>query len=90
MKLITQTTITARFVLLILVLVIIPVTARSGRSQLPNSATATIVDTLGAATPTTKFSLFWIRRIVYPRITVRWARILSYRAYDDYRDRRVR
>lgn len=39
-------------------LVIIPATARSGRSQLPNSATATIVDTLGAATPTTKFSVF--------------------------------
>ena len=58
MKLVTQTTITARFVLLILVLLIIPATARSGRSQLPNSATGTIVDTLGAATPTTKFSVF--------------------------------
>lgn len=59
MNLIGQPTITAaKFVLLILVLAIVPATARSGGSQLPSTATATIVDTLGAATPTTKFSIF--------------------------------
>lgn len=59
MNIIGQTTMTAaKFVLLILVSAIVPATARNSQSQLPNSATATIVDTLGAATPTTKFSVF--------------------------------
>jgi hypothetical protein len=49
---------TAKIVLLILMLAIVPATAQNDRSTLPSRATATIVDTLGAATPTTKFSIF--------------------------------
>lgn len=59
MNLIGQTTITtAKFVLMTLVLAIVPATGQDVGRQLPSIPSATIVDTLGAATPTTKFSVF--------------------------------
>ena len=59
MNLIGQTTITAaKFVLLVLVLAVAPAIAHNGRSLSAAMATTTIVDTLGAATPATRFSVF--------------------------------
>ncbi len=59
MSLIRQTTITAaKYILLALALAVPPAMSGNGQSQSAASAAGTIVDTLGAATPATKFSVF--------------------------------